>query len=102
MVHITSLVCMQDEDTLGYSPYLDNVQTNMRHGNSTKQGMSNFTVYGHKQPSTPATMNLVCHGMSVIHWVRPMCTGVKDTPWILAVSWSPQSLMSLHEALSYA
>ena len=51
--------------------------------------MSNFTVYGHKQPSTPATMNLVCHGMSVIHWVRPMCTGVKDTPWIFIVSGSP-------------
>ena len=47
-------------------------------------------------------MNLVWHGMSLIHWVRPMCTGGKDTAWILAVSWSPQSIVSVHEALSYA
>lgn len=36
------------------------------------------------------------------HWVAPMCTGGKDTSWILAVAWSPQSFMSVHGASSDA
>ena len=102
MIHIISPVCMQDKMHIGYSSYLDHVQTNVRHGNSTKAfPNSRYMITNSHLRPLQRIYNLVCHGMSLIHWVRPMCTGGKDTSWIIAASWSPQSLVSVHHMHSH-